>query len=188
MEFFPDGTEKFYEELVWTFQQVNKKWTLTAFICLLWRLQYLPSRLVEVKIFHAMVSVGWFKLYLIKCPYTTWWWVLAFGYFTQWTYRDLGINYLVVHTAVLWNISQCISVNRVLERLFRGQFSLNVRTATMGELKSQLPFQHHSWSQPQLLPTALSHEGWFIIRCAYMYLTTWFQFKDKTFGFEKAVF
>ena len=87
--------------------------------------------------------------------------------------------------------SKCISANKVLERLFRGQFSLNVRTGTRGELTNQLPSQHYSWSQPQLFPTALSHEGKyrFVIWCAYvMYLITLFnllKYKNKTFDMRK---
>ena len=49
-----------------------------------------------------------------------------------------------------------ISVDRVLDRLFSGHFSLNVRTATIG---GHLPIQHPNLSHPQPHPMVQSYEG-----------------------------
>jgi len=48
-------------------------------------------------------------------------------------------------------------VNSVLERLFSGQFSLNVRTATIGQLQGHTSVEHGVWSQPQPQPVLPYH-------------------------------
>ena len=53
-------------------------------------------------------------------------------------------------------------VNRVLDRMFSGHFSLNVRTATIG---GHVPFQHHTWSEPQPYANLQSHKGRYTVFC-----------------------
>lgn len=50
-------------------------------------------------------------------------------------------------------------MDSVLHRLLSGHFSLNVRTATIGQLQGSIPFQHHTWSQPQPHHNVTSLEG-----------------------------
>ena len=59
---------------------------------------------------------------------------------------------LMLCLLILFNIS----VNRVLDRMFSGQFSLNVRTATIGD---HVPIQHYTWPEPQSYANLQSHEG-----------------------------
>ena len=47
-------------------------------------------------------------------------------------------------------------VNRVLDRMFSGHFSLNVHTATIG---GHVPLQHHTWPEPQPYANLQSHKG-----------------------------
>ena len=49
-----------------------------------------------------------------------------------------------------------ILVNRVLDRMFSGQFSLNVHTATIGD---HVPIQHPTWPEPQPYANLQSHKG-----------------------------
>ena len=53
-----------------------------------------------------------------------------------------------------------ISVNRVLDRMFSGHFSLNVRTATIG---GHLPIQYPNLLQSQPHSMVQSHEGKYTI-------------------------
>ena len=53
-----------------------------------------------------------------------------------------------------------ISVNKVLDRMFSGRFSLNVRTATIG---GHLPIQYPNLLQPPPCPMVQSHEGKYTI-------------------------
>ena len=53
-----------------------------------------------------------------------------------------------------------ISVNRVLDRMFSGHFSLNVRTATIG---GHVPIQYPNSLQAQPHPMVPSHEGKYTI-------------------------
>jgi len=48
--------------------------------------------------------------------------------------------------------------NSVLDRLFSGQFSLNVRTATIGHLQSHTSFERDAWPQPQPQSVLPYHE------------------------------
>ena len=60
-------------------------------------------------------------------------------------------------------------MNSVLERLFSGQFSLNVRTATIGQLQGHTLVEHDVWPQPQP-QSVLPYHGGMYIHC--MYATT----------------
>ena len=68
------------------------------------------------------------------------------------------------------NITQLMSVirtvNSVLERLFSGQFSLNVRTATVGQLQGRTPGGHNPWPQPQTQPMLPYNGGMYV--CMYV--------------------
>ena len=50
------------------------------------------------------------------------------------------------------------SVNRVLDGMFGGQFTLNVQT-TAKQLQGHLPIQHHTWQQLPSHPTIQFYEG-----------------------------
>ena len=54
------------------------------------------------------------------------------------------------------------TVNSVLERLFSGQFSLNVRTATIGQVQGRTSVEHDTWPQPQPQPVLPYHGGTYV--------------------------
>jgi len=77
----------------------------------------------------------------------------------------LLILFVVVIVVSASFIMSYYTVNSVLERLFSGQFSLNVRTATIGQLQGHTSVEHGVWSQPQPQPVLPLHGG--VYTCIY---------------------
>lgn len=77
-------------------------------------------------------------------------------------------------TVIIFNML----VNRVLDRMFSGHFSLNVRTATIG---GHVPIQHHTWPEHQPYANLQSHKGrymfFYTVITIITYVLMWLMFQ-----------
>jgi len=87
---------------------------------------------------------------------------------------------------IVYKVS-CYTVNSVLERLFSGQFSLNVRTATIGQLQGHTSVEHGVWSQPQPQPVLPYHGGTYTCIYVCQHFTSWLQGRSMPTASEPAI-